>query len=102
MSGTTALPVKVIFPKAVTSVTAITATTSHTLAITNDGLYVWGSNSQGQLGISGGDKLTPAKVPGEGNIIDIAAAEYSSIALHQESEAGVRSGDSRRRFDFVW
>jgi alpha-tubulin suppressor-like RCC1 family protein len=54
VSGTTSLPVKVGFPKAVTIVKAIAASTSHSFAITDEGLYAWGSNSQGQLGISGG------------------------------------------------
>jgi len=79
-TGTTALPVKVKFPKAVTTVTAIAASTSHSLAITNDGLYAWGNNSAGQLGISGFSyKLTPAKVNGEDNAFDIATAECSSL-----------------------
>jgi len=83
ISGTTALPVKVKFPKAVTTVLAIAASTSHSLAVTDDGLYAWGDNSQGQLGISSSSpKLTPAKVPGENNAINVAAAEYTSVALH--------------------
>jgi len=81
--GTTALPMKVRFPKGVTSITAVAASTSHSFAITNNGLYAWGNNSWGQLGISGfSDKLTPAIVHGEDNAIGVAAAEYSSLALH--------------------
>lgn len=81
-TGTTALPAKVRFPKAVTSVKAIAASTSHSLAITNDGLYAWGNNSQGQLGITKYNQQTPAKVRGEDNVVSVGAAEYSSIALH--------------------
>jgi alpha-tubulin suppressor-like RCC1 family protein len=82
-TGTTALPAKVKFPKAVTTVRAIAATTNHSLAVTDDGLYAWGNNSQGQLGINNSsDKLTPTKVPGENNAVDVAAAEYSSLAIH--------------------
>lgn len=82
-TGTTALPVKVKFPKAVTTVTAIAASTNHSLAVTDDGLYAWGNNSAGQLGIANKFyQLTPAKVPGEDNAIDVAAAEYSSLVLH--------------------
>jgi alpha-tubulin suppressor-like RCC1 family protein len=82
-SGTTALPAKVKFPKAVTTVKRIAASTKHSLAVTNDGLYAWGNNANGQLGIANKFyQLTPAKVPGEDTAIDIAAAEYSSLALH--------------------
>jgi alpha-tubulin suppressor-like RCC1 family protein len=82
-TDTTAIPAKVRFPKQVTSVTAIAATTNHSLAVTNNGLYAWGNNSVGQLGIANkSNQLTPARVPGEDNAIDVAAAEYSSLALH--------------------
>jgi alpha-tubulin suppressor-like RCC1 family protein len=81
-SGTTAVPMKVRFPKAVTAVTEIAASTNHTLAITNDGLYAWGNNSAGQLGINKNNVFTPLKVPGEDNAIDVSTSEYSTIALH--------------------
>jgi alpha-tubulin suppressor-like RCC1 family protein len=82
-TDTTAFPTKVKFPKAVTVVKAIAATTNHSLAITNDGLYAWGNNSNGQLGIANKfSQLTPAKVPGEDNAIGVAAAEYTSLAMH--------------------
>ena len=80
--GTTALPMKVRFPKAVTTVKEIAASTNHSLAVTNDGLYAWGNNSAGQLGINKSYVLTPYKVPGEDDAVDVGAAEYSSIALH--------------------
>ena len=51
--GTTtsrATPAKVIFPPSVTSITQIAAGFAHSLAFTNDGLYSWGHNSQGDLG----------------------------------------------------
>lgn len=79
----TATPTKVKFPKAVTSVKAIAASTNHSLAITNDGLYGWGNNSNGQLAVSNiSYTSSPIKVPGEDNAIAIGAAENSSIALH--------------------
>ena len=80
--GTTALPMKVRFPKAVKSVTEIAASTNHSLAVTNDGLYAWGNNSAGQLGVNKYNVFTPVKVPGEDDAIDVATAEYSSIAIH--------------------
>ena len=82
-TGTIALPAKVRFPKAVTSVTAVAASTNHSLAVTNDGLYAWGNNASGQLGIGNkSSQSTPTRVQGEDTAIAVAAAEYSSIALH--------------------
>ena len=80
--GTTALPMKVRFPRAVTTVKEIAASTNHSFAITNDGLYAWGNNSAGQLGINKSYVLTPVKVAAEDDAIDIATSEYASIAIH--------------------
>ena len=80
--GTTALPMKVRFPKGVTTVKEITASTNHSLAVTNDGLYAWGNNSAGQLGVNKYNVSTPVKVPGEDDAVDVATAEYSTIAIH--------------------
>src|ERR1041385_2840949 len=43
-------PAKVIFPPAVTAITSIAAGYLHNLAITNDGLYAWGDNWNGEIG----------------------------------------------------
>jgi hypothetical protein len=46
---------------------------------------IWNCAEQlwGQLGINNSsDRLTPTKVPGENNAVDVAAAEYSSLAIH--------------------
>jgi alpha-tubulin suppressor-like RCC1 family protein len=77
-------PVKVTFPKAVTAVTAIAAGSMHSLAVTNDGLYAWGVNSIGQLGISSNVSPvpTPTRVKGESNAIAVGAGYYHSLALH--------------------
>ena len=80
--GTTALPMKVRFPRSVTVVKEIAASTDHSLAITNDGLYAWGNNSAGQLGVNKYAVFTPIKVPGEDDAVDVGTAEYSSIAIH--------------------
>ena len=80
--GTTAVPAKVRFPKAVTTVKEIAASTNHSLAVTNDGLYAWGNNSAGQLGINKSYVFTPVKVPGEDDAIDVATAEYATMAIH--------------------
>lgn len=80
--GTTAVPMKVKFPRAVTTIKEIAASTNHSFAVTNDGLYAWGNNSAGQLGINKSYVLTPVKVAGEDDAIDIATSEYASIAIH--------------------
>ena len=80
---TTMIPVKVSFPKKTpVLVTAIAAGSMHSLALTDNGLYAWGNNSSGQLGISAANSLTPAKVQAESNVIDIGAGYYHSLALH--------------------
>lgn len=80
----TALPLRVTFPKQVTMITKIAASTNHSLALTNDGVYAWGLNSVGQSGLPANvfAQVTPAKVKGEDNAVAVAAAEYSSLALH--------------------
>lgn len=64
--GTTtsrATPQRVIFPPAVTSITKIAAGALHSLAFTNDGLYAWGHNSQGDLGDgTTQNRLVPVRV----------------------------------------
>jgi alpha-tubulin suppressor-like RCC1 family protein len=81
--ATTTVPVKVIFPKKTpVLVTAIAAGSMHSLALTDNGLYAWGNNSSGQLGIQGANSLTPAMVQAESNVIGIGAGYYHSLALH--------------------
>jgi hypothetical protein len=81
--ATTVSPVKVIFPKKTpVLVTAIAAGSMHSLALTDNGLYAWGNNSSGQLGIQGANSLTPAKVQAESNVIAIGAGYDHSLALH--------------------
>ena len=43
-------PVKIFFPAAVTEIFAVAAGSYHSLAITDDGVYTWGSNGGAQLG----------------------------------------------------
>ena len=82
-AGNQSLPAKVKLGKAVTSVTAIAAGVGNGFAVTNDGVYGWGANYRGQLGVGGlSYTLTPIKVPGEDNAVDIGAAEYSTVALY--------------------
>jgi alpha-tubulin suppressor-like RCC1 family protein len=91
-----AYPVKVLFnvrtnskdktPPAVTSIYAIAAGRITSFAITNDGLYAWGYNGNGELGLGSADtsnyKLIPTKVPGEDAATSVAAGEYFTIDLH--------------------
>ncbi len=66
-----------------TNVKAIAAGNAHSVALREDGtVWVWGSNSLGQLGL--GDhtsRLTPTQVPNLTNIISIAAGTSHSLAL---------------------
>ena len=85
--GNTAVPLKVGFPSAVTSVKSLAAGVGTSLAVTNDGLYSWGYNGAGQLGngmpISGGSSQpTPRRVPAEGDAIGAAMSEYVGLAVH--------------------
>jgi len=73
-NGTTTdstMPVEVIFPSTVTTVSAIAAGSYHSMAITDDGLYTWGDNG-GQLG-DGTTKSRekPVLVKGLTNIVDV-------------------------------
>lgn len=81
-----AFPLKVKFPTTVTTIKAIAAGRIHSLAVTNDGLYAWGNNANGQLGLGAftdnSYRSTPTKVPGEDNAIGIGAGDTFSVALH--------------------
>jgi alpha-tubulin suppressor-like RCC1 family protein len=84
----TAYPTKVQFSKKTPiTVTAISAGRNHTLAVTSNGLYAWGDNSNGKLGLgtmgqADSYRWTPVKVPGEDSAIQAAAGDYFSVALH--------------------
>jgi len=77
------VPLKVKFPKTVSSVTAAAGGTFHSLAVTNGGLYAWGTDVAGQLGTITQKKITPTKVTGEDNAGAVGAGEYFSVALHR-------------------
>ncbi|HZQ95904.1 MAG TPA: hypothetical protein VFA67_12900 [Candidatus Sulfotelmatobacter sp.] len=78
------VPLKVKFPKTVSSVSAAAAGTFHSLAVTNGGLYAWGTDVAGQLGTTiAQKKITPTKVIGEDNAGAVGAGEYFSVALHR-------------------
>jgi regulator of chromosome condensation (RCC1) repeat-containing protein len=76
------VPARAVFAKAVTTITSVSAGVMHSLATTNDGLYAWGNNSQGQLGISSGGVASPTRVPSEGSALAAYAGDYHSVALH--------------------
>ena len=84
----TAYPTKVQFSKkTVVTVTAISAGRDHSLAVTSNGLYAWGSNAGGKLGLgtmgqADSYRWTPVKVPGEDGAIMAAAGNYFSVTLH--------------------
>lgn len=66
------------------TVTDITAGGSHTCALTSgDGLYCWGENGYGQVGVGGGaDRLTPQSV----------ASDVSAISAGANHTCGVQAG----------
>jgi alpha-tubulin suppressor-like RCC1 family protein len=85
--GTTtdsATPVRVLFPSSVTRVKALAAGARHNLAITNDGVYAWGLNSDGQLGDGTRvSKSLPVRVdlsPSNLIVVSVAAGDAHSIA----------------------
>lgn len=89
------VPLGVKFPKTVSAVTAAAAGTFHSLAVTNDGLYAWGTDIAGQLGTSlTKRKITPAKVRAEDNAAAVGAGEYFSVAL--QPSGSTRSSSDRR------
>lgn len=78
-------PIKAVLPKKSGPVSFVTvgAGDLHSLALSATGeVYAFGNNSSGQLGMSGGNRYTPTKVPSEGNAIDISVGYYHSLALH--------------------
>jgi alpha-tubulin suppressor-like RCC1 family protein len=69
-------------------VTSIAAGGSHSLAVSEGGLFTWGKNDRGQLGIyTGGDRMLPMHVVGVGGtgflsgVTSIAAGNSHSLAL---------------------
>lgn len=69
-------------------VTSIAAGGSHSLAVSAGGIFTWGKNNLGQLGIySGGDRMLPMHVVGVGGsgfltgVTSIAAGNSHSLAL---------------------
>lgn len=77
------VPIAIKFPRSVSTVSAAAAGTFHSLAVTNDGLYAWGTDVAGQLGTTMSKKrITPTKVLGEDNAASPGAGEYFSVVLH--------------------
>ena len=66
------------------SVTAIAAGTGHVLVLKDGTVWVWGSNSLGELGLGTADftpHTTPAQVPGLTGIVSIFAGDHVSYAV---------------------
>jgi alpha-tubulin suppressor-like RCC1 family protein len=65
-----------------TVVTAVSAGFEHGLAITNGGLYAWGANTKGQLGLDDPlDQLVPVRVPSTLRFRTVVAAHAHSCAI---------------------
>ena len=55
---------------------------SHTVAVTDDGLYTWGYNGYGQLGVgSTTNQSTPQKVTGIGHVVTHTETKVSILWL---------------------
>lgn len=73
-----------LFPNLKVEVSAVACGRQHTLALTSNGVYAWGSSQFGQLGIgSTGQSSTPILVTGLASelITSISAGQYHSLAL---------------------
>ncbi|WP_431047992.1 CAP domain-containing protein [Streptomyces sp. P1-3] len=68
-------------------VAAISAGSSHSLAVKTDGtVWAWGDNNDGELGDgTTTDRLTPHQVPGLSGVVDVAAGWNHSLALTADS-----------------
>ena len=84
------VPVKVSSPLGIfsnSSVTAVAAGQSHSLALQNGNVYTWGDNSYGQLGNnSTAQRNVPGNVSSANGFINsgvtaVAAGAYHSLAL---------------------
>jgi alpha-tubulin suppressor-like RCC1 family protein len=72
-----------------TNVTDIAAGRGHSLAVEEGGaVYMWGSNSRGQLGLgdhgSDTDRHVPTLVDGVNGVVAVAAGQYHSFALSRD------------------
>ncbi|XP_049853132.1 uncharacterized protein LOC126334689 isoform X3 [Schistocerca gregaria] len=73
-----------LFPNLKVEVSAVACGRQHTLALTSNGVYAWGSSQFGQLGIgSTGQSSTPILISGLASelITSISAGQYHSLAL---------------------
>jgi alpha-tubulin suppressor-like RCC1 family protein len=70
-------------------ITSIQAGEAHTMVLDKDGdVYAWGSNLRGQTGtnkFSGGEEITPTKVPLISTIKYISAEDFSSLAVDEDN-----------------
>lgn len=77
------------FPNIGVKVLSVSCGRNHSLAITDNGIYVWGSNKYGQLGI---DSIQMSWFPSllewfEGiNIVQLVAGQYHSLALDTDGK----------------
>jgi alpha-tubulin suppressor-like RCC1 family protein len=82
---------------ALAEITAISAGSSHSLALRNDGtVWAWGYNNSGQLG-DGTIRLrtTPIQLPGLAGITAITAGGVHSLALRGDGTVLAWGGNSQ-------
>jgi alpha-tubulin suppressor-like RCC1 family protein len=90
-------PVQVLGPNGVgylSGVISIAAGYGFSMALTEEGLYTWGSNQHGQLGNgTNDDSLTPVKIAGPGYSM-IAAGQSFALAANSQEIIGWGSNQS--------
>ncbi|XP_042223530.1 X-linked retinitis pigmentosa GTPase regulator-like isoform X2 [Homarus americanus] len=79
-------PVKVLDLEA--PAVAVAAGCFHSLVLTESGeLYIWGSNSEGQLGLDVDEQLTPALLTLPDPLITISCGYYHTVAVSASGQA---------------
>ncbi|MBY0495129.1 MAG: carboxypeptidase regulatory-like domain-containing protein [Cyanobacteria bacterium] len=85
-AGFVAIPRPGIVAGGLNDIVQLAAGDSHSLALTNTGtVYVFGSNSFGQLGDTGGSRSTPSAMTLD-SIVAIAAGRFHSVALRSNGD----------------
>ncbi|HTM11165.1 MAG TPA: hypothetical protein VL754_22500 [Verrucomicrobiae bacterium] len=78
-------PVKIFFPSSVTAIFSVAAGSYHSLAVTDDGVYAWGSNGGAQLGDgTRTQRNAPVKValpPAVTSVSAVSGGGFHSLAI---------------------
>ncbi|XP_071539192.1 X-linked retinitis pigmentosa GTPase regulator-like isoform X2 [Panulirus ornatus] len=67
---------------------AVVAGSTHSAVLTETGeIYIWGNNSEGQLGLDVGEQLTPALLTIPDPVVNIACGYYHTVAVTASGQA---------------